>query len=235
MINTIMKVTKYSFLLVMVSLISCLGEDPVLDDEICTHDIGQQQLTAISKEAFPYTNIKNVTFVDSFGIKKIFDLKFTSSSSKVTNSIAVKDTIFNGVPYPAGTITNCMLSQAWSYTLTEIGGSLILVGRVQNDFDATLPQRNVVDEVEILISSNNRPLEVFPYFNIRLDYRNSQDGFVNKIKTIDDLTIFGKTFSGVMYNEFATVQQHKAYYNKTEGIVMFSEANGRIWRFDSMQ
>jgi hypothetical protein len=220
---------------VMLFLSSCLGEDKNETTDNCTFDIGQQQLTSISKTAFPYENIKNVTFVDSLGIKKVFEVKYVASSVLVTNSITVKDTVFNGIPYAAGKITNCMFSQSWSYNLSEIGGSLILVARIYNDFDTSLPAKKVVDEIEILITDNGRLNEVLPYFNMRLDTRESQDGYADRIETKDEMTLFGKTFKGVINNVFNIARWHKAYYNKSEGIVAFTEANGRKWRFDSMQ
>ena len=119
--------------------------------------------------------------------------------------------------------------------MTEIGGALILVAKIYNDFDTSLPNKKVVDEIEIQITDNGRLDGVLPYFNTRIDTRESKDGFADKIDTTDELTIYDKTFKSVIFNVFTSTQRHKTYYNKNEGIVAFTEANGRKWRFDSMQ
>ena len=75
---------------------------------------------------------------------------------------------------------------------------------------------------------------LFPYFNMRIDKRASTDNFSDKIESFGELAIFDKTFKNVFKNVFTTTQRHKVLYNQTEGIVSFTEANGRKWRFESM-
>jgi hypothetical protein len=223
------------FAIIIISLISCISEtDTDTNDESCTYDLGTQMLSDYSKAQWPYNGKSSVIFIDSFGIKKIFDLKFEETYAKTQHSITLKDTTINGVKYQNKTITNCMLSQSNVYYLQENGGSLLLQATVFNDFDQSYLQKSVIDEAEISIVDNGKIEELFPYFNMRVDSKSSADKYKDSLIVQTSLTIFGKSFSNVLKNKFDSPQLHIVQYNKTEGIVSFTEANGRKWRFESM-
>jgi hypothetical protein len=221
---------------ILFSLSGCLNDDESEKDPIteCTYDLGQQSLTSISKNAFPYAGIKNVIFVDSFGIQKNFELTFADASSLVTNSKFIRDTVLNGLPFESATVTNCMYDQSWIFTLRELGGPMILVAKIYTDFDLTLPTRKVVDKIEILLTTSGRVDDVFPYFKMVIDKRESTDGYLDMLEVKDEFLVYDKTFKNVINSIPPNPQLHKVYYNKTEGIVAFTEANGKKWIFDKM-
>ncbi|MBK8885294.1 MAG: hypothetical protein IPN46_01610 [Saprospiraceae bacterium] len=223
----------YIFLLLFLG--SCISDSDETPQEVaCTYDLGNQTLLPTSVTAFPYQNIKTVTFVDSFGVHKIFDVTTEKTSAKLRHSIILIDTTINSIYYKNSEIVNCMFSQSVNYTLKENGGNLILFASVYNDFDTAKPEKTVVDEAEISLTDNGLVASLFPYFNMRIDKRASTDNFTDKIESFGELAIFDKTFKNVFKNVFTTTQRHKVLYNQTEGIVSFTEANGRKWRFESM-
>lgn len=219
----------------IISIFSCISNtEPDNNDTSCTYDLGKQTLTSFSKAIWPYNGKTSVTFIDSFGIKKIFDLSFEETWAITEHSITLKDTTINGVKYQNTNIKNCMFAQSNVYTLKENGGTLLLVATVFNDFDKTILQKQVVDEAEISIVDNGKIDETIPYFNMRVDNRSSNDMHQDSLIKQSSVQIFGKTFSDVIKNKFTTAQLHTTQFNNTVGIVSFTEANGRKWRFDSM-
>lgn len=223
-----MRIKVCYLLLVIFSFSSCLKlEDDDKDqtmEPVCIFNNGTQKVSAISSEAFPYKNIKNIIFKDSFGITKLFEVTSTNSFSRVINTNSSND------------LTNCMEANVITYTLKEAGGQLVLKALIYNDFDRSVPKKEVIDKIEIAISENGDTQMTFPIFSMIVDKRNSQDGFTETLKTMDEITVFGKKFKSVFQNIPLpnTVVTYWVYYNKNEGIVGFSESNGRKWVFDSM-
>lgn len=226
------KIVCLSFLILCISFSSCLDTEDNTQETICTYNYGAPKVSAISSESFPYKNIKNVIFKDSLGITKLFEVTSSTSSSKVVNTMNV----FNMFTNKNESVTNCMDANFITYTLKELGGQLVLKALIYNDFDRSSPKKEIVDKVEIAISEKGDANVTFPIFNMIVDKRNSQDGFTESLKTMDEVTIYGKKFNSVFQNIPLpnTVVTYWVYYNKNEGIVGFSESNGRKWRFDSM-
>lgn len=230
-----MKFKISCIVIICLSLFSCLkleDEDNDTPEPICTFDSGAPKVSTISTESFPYKDIKNIIFKDSFGITKLFEVTSSNSASKVVNTT----NFFNVLTNKNETVTNCMDANVITYTLKELGGQLILKALIYNDFDQASPKKDIIDKIEIAISEKGDENITFPIFNMIVDKRNSQDGFTELLKTMDEVTIYGKKFNSVFQNIPLpnTIVTYWVYYNKNEGIVGFSESNGRKWRFDSM-
>jgi hypothetical protein len=216
-----------------INLASCLDtEEDGNTTTTCTYENGKKEVSSSSIDAFPYTGIKNVIFKDSFGITKLFEVTFSNSLAEIVNTSTFFDTNLG----QNKTVTNCMDANFITYTLKEVGGQLLLKAIIYNDFDKASPKKEIVDKVEIAISEKGDLNVTFPIFNMTIDKKNSTDGFVEIIRNIDEINIFNKKFQSVFQNIPLpnTVATYLVYYNKSEGIVCFSESNGRKWRFDSM-
>jgi hypothetical protein len=218
---------------ISISLLSCLDTEEDGNTTItCTYENGKKEVSSSSIDAFPYKGIKNITFKDSFGITKLFEVTFSNSQAKVVNT----STFFDPNVGQNKTVTNCMDANFITYTLKEVGGQLLLKAIIFNDFDKASPKKEIVDKVEIAISEKADATVTFPIFNMTIDKKNSTDGFVETLRKMDEIKIFNKEFKSVFQNIPLpnTVATYLVYYNISEGIVCFSESNGRKWRFDSM-
>jgi hypothetical protein len=210
------------------SMTSCLTSDDNTDGTVkCTFDIGKQNLVETSKEFLPYKNVQNLIFRDSLGVKKVFEVTFSESHSSLNNVFYIKE-----VNKVVDSIVNCMLSQSWDYKLKEIGGSLLLNARIYNDFDLSTGQKKVLDKVEIQVSEDITSIVGFSAFKMTVDNRTSTAMTSEVITKYDSFEVYDTTYTNV-FSSFTTADpRHKAYYNKTEGIVAFTESNGRLWRYD---
>lgn len=207
---------------------SCLDSDDNNDgDVVCTFDLGKQTLVETSKEFFPYKNVQNVIFRDSLGVRKVFEVTFSDTHSSLINVFYIKE-----VNKVVDSIVNCMVSQSWNYTLKEIGGSLLLQARIYNDFDLSTGEKKVLDKVEIQVSENLSNIVGFSAFKMTVDNRASTAMTSEVLTKYDSFEVYDTIYSNV-FSSFTTPDaRHKAYYNKTEGIVAFTESNGRLWRYD---
>ena len=210
------------------SLTSCLKSDDTTDGTVkCTFDLGKQNLVETSKEFLPYKNVQNLIFRDSLGVKKVFEVTFKDSHSSLNNVFYIKE--INKV---VDSIVNCMLSQSWEYTLKEIGGSLILNAKIYNDFDLSVGEKKVLDKVEIQVSENITNIAGFSAFKMTVDSRSSTAMTSEVLTKYDSFEVYDTTYTNVFSSFTTSNPRHKAYYNKTEGIVAFTESNGRLWRYD---
>lgn len=211
------------------SMTSCIDSDHNNDANVaCTFDLGKQNLVETSKDFFPYKNVQNLIFRDSLGVRKVFEVTFSDSHSSLINVFYIKE-----VNKVVDSIVNCMVSQSYDYTLKEIGGSLLLQAKIYNDFDLSTGEKKVIDKVEIQVSENLTNIVGFSAFKMTVDNRASTAMTSEVLTKYDSFEVYDTTYTNV-FSSFTTPDpRHKAYYNKTEGIVAFTESNGRLWRYDS--
>lgn len=213
---------------IVLSLSSCIKSDDRNDvGVVCTFDLGKQNLVETSKDVLPYKNVQNLIFKDSLGVRKLFQVSFTDSHNSLVNVFQIKE--INKV---VDSIVNCMVSQSWDYTLREIGGSMLLRARIYNDFDLSTGEKKVIDKVEIQVSENLATIVGFSAFKVTVDARASSAMTSEVITTYPSFNVLDTTYNNVLSSFTTPNPRHKAYYNKTEGIVAFTESNGRLWRYD---
>lgn len=210
------------------SMTSCIDSDDNNDANVaCTFDLGKQNLVETSKDFFPYKNVQNLIFRDSLGVRKVFEVTFSDSHSSLINVFYIKE-----VNKVVDSIVNCMVSQSYDYTLKEIGGSLLLQAKIYNDFDLSTGEKKVIDKVEIQVSENLTNIVGFSAFKMTVDNRASTAMTSEVLTKYDSFEVYDTTYTNVFSSFTIPDPRHKAYYNKTEGIVAFTESNGRLWRYD---
>ncbi len=211
-----------------ISIIACSKSENDTDGNIvCTFDLGKQNLVETSKDALPYEGVRNLIFRDSLGVRKVFEVSFSDSQSSLINIFEIKE--INKV---VDSIVNCMTGQSLDFKIKEIGGALILNARIYNDFDLSTGEKKVLDKVEIQISENISTIVGFSAFKMTLDKRASTATSSEVLTKYDSFEVYDTTYNDVFSSFTSANPRHKAYYNKTEGIVAFTESNGRLWLYD---
>lgn len=86
------------------------------------------------------------------------------------------------------------------------------------------------DYLHVYLFDQLEPFKSSGVFETIIDKKNNPD-ILNFTKTISELTIYGKTFKDVMYNEFANAKNY-LWYTMSEGIIAFTDHDGKKWRYD---
>lgn len=228
---------KFKVLLIFIcAFFGCLPSENTDNTDLkCTYDIGQQQLSGVSKAFLPFEGKKVVTFVDTLGLKKQFDLFVNIKQRRLQNKIFIRDTIWNGKSYKAGDIYNCLTQDVLEYNIKDQGGPMHLRISIAQEFDLGFIEKSPIEVMNIQIAENGDIEDADIYYKEITNALNSNNLPTIDYDTYDELWIWNKFFTNVKKMKIRGLPKHEVWFNRAQGIVRFTETTGRRWRFDSIK
>lgn len=216
--------------ILLVSLFSCEKETPIPPNNGTAGnpiDIGTYSLQEESLAKLPYLNKTQVTFIDSLGNKAVFDI-IEQDLFESTGGVLFKyDVIEEG-----DTVRYAYSNQIKRFRINNDSLNL--------NFDLALearpyypdPEQNyIADVLTIFCKDPNNSLIGTQVFYHETDSRTWPTSW--NATAIPEIDFLGRAFLDVYYNDYIDAKS-ALYFNYEEGIVSFTDIDGRLWRLEDL-
>lgn len=193
-------------------------------------NLGKFDYLATSESAIPYLGKTSAVFVDSLGNEMA--LKITEIGKDYTESRIPKGGLTIPENPPVGEYYYS--AKRWILNLDNVEQNLHFWMWLTPDiytFDPT--SKLLADRLAVFYTDPDQPTEGGQIFSYLVDRRTYPDG-VDEHVAIPSLTIFGREFTNLVESTDLNRVQ-KMYYNESEGIVAFTDFQGKMWRFERME
>ena len=222
---------KFHFLLLLLFLISCKGDVlftalPAPGTEIV--DLGEYRLLASSVFAIPYLGKKQVQFRDSLGQSIIFKIE--------EQDFYLPDHPYSliryGINQPGDTVRYHYRPESKKFMLRNDSHKLNLELEIQATPYYSDPASLFVADILKVYYKISNASSTFGY-QVFSDYTSLRTWPVTPTTTnqLGKRTFFGRTFSDVLQSAFPN-SIAELYFNDEVGIVAFTDADRKTWRFD---
>lgn len=218
-----------SFLLIA-SITSCKKNDELTVCNFETEiDLGEFSLLQESRQSIPYTGNQRIYFRDELQNEVYFD--FSEENTGYTSLV------YYGMPFEYECNDSVLMQQlsaegdAFWYNLTEPQHLLNMTLHLElNSISNIEDYLEGVDFLEFLSGTEDYN-ERFRLVEVIVNRRDLSDEVVNKYPTsVDNLYLGGKK-----YNNVYTNKTNSAYYNYEQGILAFTDNEGKFWIYDRIE
>ena len=202
---------------------SCKKESPDIN-------LGKFDYLATSKSAIPYLEKTAVVFVDSLGNE--MTLHITEKGSESTESHIPKSGHI--IPENAPVGDYFYSANRLFLNLDNDQQNLHFWMWLTPDIYVLDPESKLVaDRLAVFYTDPDQPTDGAQIFSYLVDRRSFPSG-VDEHEIIAARSFFGREFTNLVENKDQSRIQ-KMFYNETEGIVAFTDFQGKLWRFERME
>ncbi len=224
-----------SILLFILWLPGCTYDTEVTDFHFppelkCDFDVGSFSLLESSLNYLPYAGKSRAIYVDSTGSQ--MELLIHTSPAYTYKGALIKYNVFE----TGDTIRYCYESESTGCTLLNSGLDISFSLSVSARTSYQMPDMDIVgDFLDIYFHiPGSDPWKSIQVFQRIIAQRTYPGTFQNL--QFSQLEIFGRTFTDVERTDYAVSGIPSiVYFNRTEGIVSFTDTTGKTWRFEGME
>jgi hypothetical protein len=226
-----MKRIYYIFLVLSFVSTGCDKEeknpDIVIDDhQICDYDLGKYILHPNSILANPYRFGEKISFVDSLLDTMTLSVINVYRPNNTGNSMLY----FYNYHVPGDTVIMCYMADNLYVFLQSDKSHLRFGLNISTQPYYSDPRSGKFsDEINIWVNEKDDPNKSYGVFYDIVHQQNAPEN-TSRVVNLPVFDLFGKAFNQVKYNEFQNTSK-KLWYNDTEGIVAFTDHEGKLWRF----
>lgn len=219
---------NYIIWLLLVLLCSCDKEniEPSDHEKLCDVELGIFKLSEASLSFVPYILNDIITFVDSAGKNLILQVNFVNRT--MDGQAVYYDYSSNG----RDTVRYCYTFDAKYYRLKAETDNININISVKCNPSFIEPNSGKFSDIlDIFVDDAlNKNVAHQIYCDV-IDFRNNH-GFNYGNIVMSEVTFWDKKFNQVKYTDFAA-PKYRLWYNNTEGIIAFTDHDGKLWRYHS--
>lgn len=192
--------------------------------------LGEFEYLATSESAIPYFGKTVAVFVDSSGVE--LAMQITEKGSFFTETHLPKTDFSIPENPPAGDYVYSAKRLAFNLD-NEQENLHFWMWLTPNIYALESESKLVADQITVFYTDPDQPTEGGQIMSYLVDRRSYPDG-ADEHETIASQSFHGREFTNLIENKDQSRVQ-KMYYNEAQGIVAFTDFQGKLWRFERME